>query len=115
MGALLIMSIVISSGTQNTTLNTEHTLVSTTTAGTFVLMVDTAAMDSGDEITLRVKTKILSGGASGVVYQGYYVHSQDDPIKVSIPVTSDQEFVATLEQTSGTSRDFPWKVTDLEG
>ena len=100
------------SGTQTATISTEHTLATITTNKTLTLIVDTAAMAADDVLELRVKTKVLSGGTTRVVQKATYQHAQpaDDLIKMSLPVQSDQEYVATLKQTAGTGRAFPWKV-----
>ena len=101
------------SGTQTAVIATEHTLTTLTSSETYVLAVDANAMVLGDKTTLRVKTKVLSGGVTREIYVGEYQHVQGRLIKVSVPVPSDQEFVATLEQTAGTGRAYPWKVLSL--
>lgn len=100
------------SGTQTATVTTEHTLTTLSGNKTYQLYVDTANMAAGDAVELRIKTKVLSGGTTRCVSKATYKHAQsaDDLIKISIPVMSDQEYVATLKQTAGTGRDFPWKV-----
>ena len=107
------MPFLEASGTQAATIDTEHTLSTITTNNTLVLLVDANAMLDADELTLRVKTKVLSGGAIRLIYQAFYLHAQEMPIKISIPVPSDQEYVATLEQTAGIGRSFPWKILSL--
>ena len=104
---------VEASGTQTAVVTTEHTLATVATEGTFVLYVDTANMVLIDELELRVKTKILSGGTTGEFLLATYIHVQGQPIKASIPVNSDQEVVFTLKQTAGTARNFAWKVVSL--
>lgn len=101
------------SGTQVAVVTTEHTLATVATDGTFVLYVDTNAMVLIDELELRVKTKVLSGGTTREFLVATYIHVQGQPIKASIPVASDQECVFTLKQTAGTGRSFPWKVIKL--
>ena len=101
------------SGTQVAVISTEHTLATVTTDGTFVLYVDTNAMVLIDELELRVKTKVLSGGTTREFLLATYTHVQGQAIKASIPVNSDQEVVFTLKQTAGTGRSFPWKVVKL--
>ena len=100
-------------GTQVAVITTEHTLSTVTDAGTYVLMVDTNAMVLGDELELRLKTKILSGGTTREFLVATYAHVQGQPIKASIPVVSTQEAVFTLKQTAGTGRSFPWAVREL--
>ena len=109
------MPTVEASGTQTATIGTEHTLATIVTAKTLVLLVDVVNMVNADELELRVKTKILSGGVTRTAYKASYKHAQsaDDLIKISIPIPSDQEAVFTLKQAAGTGRAFPWKVMSL--
>lgn len=98
------------SGSQTATIGTEHTLATETTAGVYVLVVDTGNMVDGDKVELRLKTKARSGDTSRLAYRGTYRHVQLDPNKYSIPVPVDTEVVATLKQTDGTGRAFPWNL-----
>ena len=102
---------VEASGTQTATLTTEHTLATIATTKFLQLMVDANALVAGETLTLRVKTKILSGGttrlAQEMVLRGETMHS---PILQSMPIPSNQEAVFTLRQDGGTGRAFPWKV-----
>ena len=104
-----------SSGTQAATVGTEHDLATPTSAGVRVLDVDTVNMVSGDEVELRIKKKVLSGGTIRVLYYVRYVGAQatDNLIKTSIPVPSEHGITVTLKQTAGTSRNFPWAVLTL--
>lgn len=104
---------VINSGTQSATLDTEHVLDNDTTGKTYVLVVDTGAMVSGDITILRIKTKVLSGGTLRLAYIATYAHAQGDPIKYSIPVPANIEIEVTLEQTDGTGRSYPWSLLAL--
>ncbi len=107
------MATLESSGTQSATIGTEHTLATLTGAKVYVLVVDTVNLANGDELLLRVKTMLLSAGTSREAYSAGYAHTQGQPIKLSIPVPSDQEYIATLEQTAGTGRSFDWKVLSI--
>lgn len=100
----------VGSGTQTATVDTEHTLDTETTAGVYVLVVDTANLVAGDIVVLKLKTKCLSGGTSRLAFQAVYANLQAEPMKYSPPVPADIEVVATLEQTDGTSRNFPWSL-----
>jgi len=99
-----------SSGTQTATINTEHTLATLTTNGTFVLEVDTSAMVSGDVLELRAYGKTLTAGTERTRYTATYVGVQSDALKDSLPIPSDISTKFTLKQTAGTGRAFPWKV-----
>lgn len=101
-------------GTQAATIGTEHTLHTNATTKTMVLMVDVGAMALGDELELRVKTKmLLAGDTLKEAFVGHFAHVQSQPIVQSIPLPSDIEAVFTLKQTVGTGRSFPWKVMSL--
>lgn len=104
---------VIAEGDQTAVIGTEHTLVTDTTNKVYVLVVDTANMALGDILELRIKTKARSGGTSRQAYSKTYAHVQGDPNKYSVPVPADVEIVATLKQTAGTGRVFPWKLLSV--
>ena len=101
------------SGTQAATVTTEHTLATVTTAGNYLLLVDTNALALGDELILRVKLKVLSGGTTRLAFQATYKNVVGEPIIQSIPVSVVEEAIFTLEQATGTSRSFPWAVVDM--
>lgn len=100
-------------GSQTATITTEHTLATLTTGKTFVFVVDTGAMASGDTLELRIYTIVRSGGTERLAYIQTFVGAQTDPQKYSVPVPADVSFKATLKQTVGTGRTFPWKVLSL--
>lgn len=100
-------------GSQTAVISTEHTLSTITDAGSYVLGVDLSNMALGDKLTLRVKTKVRSTGTTRLTYIANYVHVQSIENCLSIPIASPNEFVATLEQTSGTGRAYNWEVTEL--
>ena len=106
---------VVASGTQTAVLTTEHSLHTSTLARTFVLSVDTVNMVNGDALTLRIKTRTLSGGTNRVAYVVNYAQVQGDPIKLSIPLPSAFSVEFTLQQTTGAAgRDFDWAVLSLD-
>jgi len=105
---------IVSSGTQVATITTEHTLDTDTTGKTYVLVVDTGAMVNGDTLELRLKTKVLSGGTSRLAYMATFENIQAEPQKYSVPVPANIEIVATLKQTAGTGRSFPWSLLSLD-
>ncbi len=94
---------------------TEQTVVTSAVAGVFVFAIDLENMASGDSITIRIKTKVLSSSTSREVVQAIYTDAQVDPdIHVeSIPIVSPQEVVVTVEQTAGTNRNYQWHFKQL--
>lgn len=105
---------VVASGTQTATIGTEHTLATNTSGKTVVLVVDTGNMANGDILELRLKTKVLSGGTSRLAYIATYSNIQATPQKYSVPVPANIEIVATLKQTAGTGRNYPWSLLSCD-
>jgi hypothetical protein len=104
------------SGTQTATVTTEHTLLDVAIAGTFTLHVDTVNMVAADTLELRISQMVLTAGTRRVAYYAIYADAQpaDDLIKISVPISNELTDAGalrfTLKQTTGTSRNFPWKV-----
>ena len=103
-------------GSQATTVGTEHTLADVAIAGTFTLHVDTNVLAAGDGVELRIYQMILTGGTRRVAYfQSFYdAQPADDQIKISVPISNELTDAGalrfTLKQIAGTTRTFPWKV-----
>jgi hypothetical protein len=103
-------------GSQTAVINTEHTLADTSAAGTYQLSVDPINMAAGDSVTLRIYEMVLTSGTRRVVYCATFtgVQPTDDMIKISIPIstalTDSGAVRATLQQTAGTGRVFPWNL-----
>ena len=101
---------VADSGSQTATISTEHTLSTQTTAGVYTLAVDANAMAAGDTLVLRVYGKARSSDSERLMFESAYSDVQADPLKLSFAVISPHHFKATLTQTAGTGRAFPWAV-----
>lgn len=101
---------VIGSGTQAATISTEHDLATDTASHVYVLVVDAGAMVAGDVVILRLYTKVLSGGTERLAYSATFAHAQGDPNKYSVPVPANISLRASLQQTAGTGRSFPWSL-----
>lgn len=104
----------ISSGTKTATAGgTEDDLATDTANHTYVLVVDANALVAGDIVELRLYTKCLSGGTERLAYVAVYANVQGEPMKYSVPVPADIHVRATLRQTAGSARAFPWKLLAL--
>lgn len=107
------------SGTQSATVGTEHSLTSVNESGVFILYVDTVNMQANDVLELRIKKIVLTSGTKRVLaYAAFYGDQiDDDTMKMSIPIPNDltdtNSIEFTLNQTFGTSRNFPWKVLKI--
>lgn len=108
------MPTTAASGTQTATINTEHSLSTQTTAATYVFMTNLTNMVNGDIVELRIKTKVLTGDTAEVIYHAMFTHDQGaEAIVASPPVVSMFSIEATLKQTAGTGRAFPWSLVTL--
>ena len=105
---------VIASGTQSATVNTEHSLATSTTGKTYIFVVNTTNMVNADELELRIKTKVLTGSTAALAYYAAYAHVQATPVKYSVPVPANWSCEVTLKQTAGTSRNFEWSLLSLD-
>lgn len=107
---------VLGSGTQTAVIGTEHTLQDTSAAGTYQVAVDLINMQAGDELELRVKKILKTGGTLRVTYYARRDGAQpdDDMCIVSVPLscglTDSGAIRFTLKQTLGTGRNFDWEV-----
>ena len=101
-------------GDQTATVTTEHSLTSTTTAGTYGLMVDLTNMVLGDVVVLRCKQAESASGTKREIWAQRFSHVNDN-VAFSPPFPSIRDIEFTLEQEEGTSRVFPWSVYEYTG
>lgn len=108
------------SGTQAATVGTEHFLSSPNVVGTFQLHVDLNAMVAGDVVELRVYRMAIAGGTSRPSVIETYSGAQpsDELVVDSYPyansLTDTNALRFSLKQTFGTSRNFSWRVTQIQ-
>lgn len=113
---------VKASGTQTATLDSTHTLLSTTDPGVFVFSVDVSALavnsGVGEYVELEILRKVLTGGTvRRVHFATYQAGLIDSPITQSIAVVAPfgADFKLKQPTTSGGSgRSFPWSVEQLD-
>jgi hypothetical protein len=100
-------------GSQTATLDTEHTLNTTspeTTDGAFQLVVDVALLVNDETLTLKIKEKARSGDTQRLLWSATYKHIQARPLVASPPIILLHGWDMTLEQNGGTGRAFPWSI-----
>lgn len=99
-------------GQQTAALDTEHTLATVTDAGIYVLRVFLTNLAAGDIVRLRIYVKARNAtDAEGVLYEGIYGPLPPAEKYVdSVAALSAGHFKATLEQTDGTGRNWPWVI-----
>ena len=101
----------VSSGTQASTLDTEHSLATSTTAGIYVCMWNLTNMVKSDVTRCFVKTKVLTGDTAEIIFEGIYANDLSaSPIVQSPPVVSMFSIDMLVEQTDGTARSYPWSL-----
>jgi hypothetical protein len=100
----------VTGATQSATLDTDHTLTTQTTAGTYVLGVDFTNHAAADITEISIYVKLRSASTSKLAYRATFSGLQDTPIKYSVPVPVPFEIICKLQQTDGTGRNFEWSL-----
>ena len=105
-------------GTQNANIGTEHTLETNTGEKSFMAYVNLTNLVAGDRVELRVKVKVLTGGAlvtviEDVIWGDDIAGGSMTKLWYSPPVPSLFQFRLTLKQTDGTGRSFEWQVLEI--
>lgn len=90
----------------------EQTLDTETAAKTYVLQLDLNDLANGETVTIRLKTRPLTGGTTRTAYTATYANAQGQPIVTSVPVPSLWELIATIEGTNTVS--VPWVLMTID-
>ena len=95
-----------------TTIGTEQTVTTITTAKPFQTFFDISALAAGEYVRIAIKRKVLTGGVSNYIYKATYswLDSLYTPVVVSDAILSTSEYDVTINQLTGTARAFPWAV-----
>ncbi|MAV95351.1 MAG: hypothetical protein CMA31_06680 [Euryarchaeota archaeon] len=107
------MALVVRDSGTLTTDGTEQTLGTSTFAGVFVVQVDLSALQAGESVKLKAKTKTLTGSAVAIFIEQTFTGVQTEPIVQTEPLTSPWSFTATLQRTVGTDRAYPWSINSV--
>lgn len=101
----------VASGSQTTTIGTEHALVTTTVAGIYVAQWNLTNLDKGDVIRLYLTAKVLASDAEEIVFESVYANDlRESPVIQSPPVLSMHSLTVRCLQSSGSSRVIPWAL-----
>jgi len=103
-----------SDGSQTTSGTTIHTLDTITTAGVFLLMVDTDDMVDDDILALIAELKVRSGGTTREVFRSLHANAQNSPIIISPPIATTNELVFKLQAQAGTIT-IPFEIIQVDG
>jgi hypothetical protein len=103
------------SGSITPTLNVQHIFGTINAAGVYYLEVDCSNMTFGDDIEIRVTSKVPAGTV-GALYFNAYSHQQATQLKGSPPLITEGSsgMMLTIRQTAGsTMKNFPFKVLSI--
>jgi len=108
------MPTVIASGTK-TADGTEQDLATDTTNQEYELNVDLGNMAILDVVELRIYGKVLSGGTERLVFLAVYGPMVPFEKIIKKRFLANIHVRATLKQTAGTNRDYPWSLLAVSG
>jgi hypothetical protein len=100
------------SGTQTAVISTEHTLNATNPETTDCVMqffLDPLAMAQDDDLEIRIKEKVISGGTQRLIFFTTLSDSQSEAF-VTPTLRLKHGWAVTIKQTAGTGRAFPWSI-----
>lgn len=101
---------VVSAGSQTAVITTEHTLLDTSTAGTYELVVELTNLAAGDILELRVYDKVNAGSYALHEIASYGPIPPARKVKRAFALLAPRGMKFTLKQVAGTGRAFPWEV-----
>lgn len=88
------------------------TLTSNTTSGVYQVFVDTSAMASGDEYTIQIKEKVISGGTQKSIYSADLEGTQSSPF-VTPTLILMNGWDVTMTEVTGTARSISWSIRQV--
>jgi hypothetical protein len=107
------MPTLTTNGTQTATVTTEHTLTTQTGNKFYTAYIDLTNMASGDTVEIRVSLIIKAAGSHILYYLGTYSGAQTNPLVYIPSLPSDISWKLTLKQTTGTGRNFDYRVYEI--
>lgn len=95
-----------------TTVGTEQTITTITTAKPFQAFVNISNLQAGEYVQINIKRKVLSTDISGYVDKRIYswLDAAMTPVAVFGGLLSTVEYDLTINQLTGTARTFSWSV-----
>lgn len=105
------MAVVVASG-DTTATGSAQELANIDTRGTYQLAIDLSEMQSGDALTVKIISKIGSGGTDRTIYEETFSGAQTgvNDLQIGPPVPSGWEYAVTIEQTAGGLRGYKWRI-----
>jgi hypothetical protein len=99
-------------GSTETTLNATSPETTKCIMQAFFLL---SGMVDGDTFEIRVKEKVISGGAQGLVTLFTITNQQAEPAYVTPALLMLNGWDVTLKQTAGSNRPVPWSIRKVTG
>jgi|CXWL01.1.fsa_nt_gi hypothetical protein len=93
--------------------NNSTTLANATDDGVFQLFLDTNALTSSEEYTLRIYEKVLSSSTKRIVWVSTLLGVQAEPVIVTPALTLMHGWDFTFIRIAGTDRAFDWSIRQL--
>ena len=107
------MPTLTTNGTQAASIGTEHTLTTQTGNKFYMAYIDLTNMASGDTVEIRVSLIIKTAGSHILYYLGTYAGVQTNPLVYVPTLPSDLSWKLTLKQTTGTGRNYDYRVLEV--
>jgi hypothetical protein len=85
------------------------TLQSVTVPGVIQVMIDVSNMVAGDEYTIKIKDKVIAGGAQQSVYTAVLDGAQSSPF-VTPTLILYHGWDVTMQEVAGTARSISWSI-----
>lgn len=102
-------------GSQTLTATTEYTLDTEGDAGSYCARFNLENMADGDQVTIRMKTKVNNGNY-GVQWKRDYFDDLGEFSVVQTPVCdSMDDLQVTIQRTGGSSFAVPWELLQYDG
>jgi hypothetical protein len=95
---------------QTAVIGTEHILAAPTVGHYRQLLVDVSELRGTEQVELRMKGAVVSGGTVQLILLQTFTGVVPDPHTQSDVMAFPEGGTFTLKQTTGTARTFPWRI-----
>lgn len=101
------------SGTASPTVGVDLELVDSSNSRYCFIGLDVSNLDNGDELEIKIESKLTSLSAYQILYQRRLVHRQSTIYWLSPPIDFPHGYRVTINQKAGTARTFLWSVISV--
>ncbi len=78
--------------------------------GVYQILLDLAALATGDQFKLVLYERVRSTSTTGIVFSETYTGAQTQPIYISPALTLMHDWSFTLKKLAGTDREIHWSI-----